>query len=257
MEKLLSSLLGLLSLLLGSLLDLSVRLDELKRVGDAQVAGQSVLSNDSLDLLNVHLVLLSHLRVLVSDLLLGNGDVLEVRDLLESQTGLDLALSLSLEHCAECAHLGAGHLEVLLKAHALHLEAVAEVLNDGVDLGLDHRLRDVSLHALENNVEQLLLECSVCCFLTLVLQALGDLLLEVVEGLAGVGNVLCELVVDSREDGLLDLVYLALEGSFLAGQLLSVVLLREGYDYVLLVALQPISWSSKPGMNAPEPRVSS
>ena len=31
-------------------------------------------------------------------------------------------------------------------------------------------------------------------------------------------------------------MYLALEGSFLAGQLLSVVLLREGYDYVLLVA---------------------
>ena len=237
-QKLLCSLLGglLSSLLLCCLLNLGVLLDELERVRDLQIALQSFLGYDGLNLLDFHLVLLCHLSILFLEFRVGNSNAFQLYNLLQCQTGLHLTLCLALEHCAECAHLSAGHLEVLLKAHALHLQTVAEVLYNGVNLGVDHSSRNVSLHAVDYSVQNLLLESVVSSFLTLCLQTLGDLLLQIVEGLAGVGNVLCELVVDLRQDGLLNLVYLALEGSFLACQFLSVVLLREGNNYVLLVA---------------------
>ena len=208
-QKLLCGLLS--SLLLCCLLNLGVLLDELERVRDLQIALQSFLGNDGLNLLNFHLVLLCHLSILFLKLLIGNSNAFQFNNLLQCQTGLNLTLCLILEHCAECAHLSAGHLEVLLEAHALHLQTVAEVLYNGVNLSVDHCSRNVSLHAVENSVQNLLLESVVSSFLTLCLQALGDLLLQIIEGLAGVGNVLCKLVVDLRQDGLLNLVHLALK----------------------------------------------
>ena len=68
----------------------------------------------------------------------------------------------------------------------------------------------------------------------ILLQLLPALLLQVLQGLSGLGYVLCKLVVQLGYQGLLDLVYL--EGSGLAGQLLGAVVSGEGNLNVLLVA---------------------
>ena len=103
-----------------------------------------------------------------------------------------------------------------------------------VDLLVDHAGGDVAGHVLAGEDDSFVFKVAVNGFLPLCGEVCLDALLERSQRVV-FGDVLGKLVVELGLDGLLDLVNPALEGRFLAGQLLGVVF-GEGHDDVLLVA---------------------
>ena len=103
-----------------------------------------------------------------------------------------------------------------------------------VNLLVDHAGGDIAGHVLACEDDGFVFKVAVNSFLTLCGEVGLDALLERGQRVV-FGDILGKLVVEFGLDGLLDLVDLALEGCFLAGQFLGVVL-GEGHDDILLVA---------------------
>ena len=103
-----------------------------------------------------------------------------------------------------------------------------------VNLLVDHAGGDIAGHVLACEDDGFVFKVAVNSFLTLCGEIGLDALLERGQRVE-FGDVLGKLVVELGLDGLLDLVDLALEGGFLTGKLLGVVL-GEGHDDILLVA---------------------
>ena len=161
--------------------------------------------------------------------------MLSIGHSLQSQTDLDLLFSLGHEGSAELLHGLAHILQVVVQAQALLLDAERKVVDQLVHPHVVHGLGDLSLHALNDLVHQSVLDSQIVLLVQLLLVGLADGLLELLQGVV-LGAVLGQLVVQSGQLLVLDLVQLDLEDGGLAGQLLGLVLLGEGDVDVELIA---------------------
>ena len=89
---------------------------------DLQILGSQQL----LDLLDIHLVVLSQLVELGIQVFLGDVHAFQLGNLLQSQTDLHLAQGLGSEDRAELLHGHAGHLQVRLELHTLHSQTISK-----------------------------------------------------------------------------------------------------------------------------------
>ena len=217
--------------LFSNFLDLSGIANQIKSLLDSEVVLYSLSRNSSLDLLNVHLVLLSHVSVFLLEILVGNGDVLKLSDLLKSKAQINLALGNLGEVSSELIHGSAGVLEVVLNADTV---SCAPLANNVVDTALVHYLRNLSGHLGDNSVNQRVVEVCGSLVSGSLLQLGLDVSLVLVEGVE-LADVLYELVVNIRKLLALQLVQLALEYSRLASEVLSLVVLGECNVYVELL----------------------
>ena len=218
--------------LFSNFLDLSGVANQVESLLDSEVVLYSVSRNGSLDLVNVHLVLLSHISVFLLEILVSYSDVLQLSDLLESEAQVNLALSNLCEVSSELIHCSAGVLEVILDADTV---SCAPLTNDVVDTALVHNLRNLSSHLCDNSVNQCVVEVCGSLVSSSLLQLGLDVSLVLVEGIE-LADVLNELVVNLRQLLALQFVQLALEYSRLASEVLSLIVLRECNVYVELVA---------------------
>lgn len=125
------------------------------------------------------------------------------------------------------ASISCRYTQVGLQIQALSLQTVIELAHAFVDAVFKHGFRDIRLERVGQLIEQLRLKRILSRMLALMLEfglQIGFQLLQRVE-LAG---VLGQIVVKLRQLLLLDLVQLALEGGGLPGQVLGVIILREG-----------------------------
>ena len=223
---------GLLYLFLGNFRGILYQVDGLV---DGDVLDNFLLRQHALDSGNVDAVVLGDLLVLGVDLLWGRGQVFYLSDLLEGQTDLDLSLSGLLEGLAEGLHVGTGVVQVEIQAHALGLQAVAEVVDHLVDLVVVHALRNVAFHVLDNGGDQAVFHVNLRLLVRFLLQFFLDVLLQVRQGVK-LADILCKLVVQSRQLLLLNCVYLYLEDNRLTLEVLCMVIFREGDVQLELVA---------------------
>ena len=230
-------------------------LDEVDRLIDGQILLQVVNVDQLTDLVLFHLVLVSDALDLSGDILLGSLDVLGSGNSLQSQADLDLLLSLRHEGCTELIHGLAHILQVVFQAQTLLLHTEGEVIDHLVHTGIVHRLGDLSLHALDDLIDQSVLNSQVILLVQLLLVVLADGLLELFQGVV-LGAVLSQLVVQSGQLLVLDLVQLDLKDSFLASQLSSLILGGEGdVDVELLASGVADDLILEAGDEEPLPRV--
>ena len=109
---------------------------------------------------------------------------------------------------------------------------------------------NVAFHVLDNGGDQAVFHVNLRLLVRFLLQFFLDVLLQVRQGVK-LADILCKLVVQSRQLLLLDRVYLYLEDNRLAFQILCMVIFREGNvdRRTPRRALWPTTCSSKPGMN--------
>ena len=207
--------------------DVGVALDEVDGLVDGQILFQVIDVDQLTDLVLFHLVLVCDALDLSRDLFLRSLDVLSGSNSLQSQTDLDLLLSLGHEGSTELLHGLAHILQVVFQAQTLLLHTEGEVVDHLVHTGVIHGLGDLSLHALDDLIDQSILDSQVVLLVQLLLVVLADGLLESLQRVI-LRAILCQLVVQSGQLLVLDLVQLDLEDSCLASQLSSLILGGEG-----------------------------
>ncbi len=192
-----SSVSSLLSLC-GLLHDIGVALDEVDGLGASQILLQILEVDQLTHLVLFHLVLVSNALDLGIDLVLGSLDVLSSSNSLQSQTDLDLLLSLRHESGAELLH-GLTHiLQVVLQTQTLLLHTESKVVDHLVHADIVHSLRDLALHALDDLIDQSILDSQIVLLVQLLLVVLADGSLELVQSVV-LGAVLCQLVIQSGQ----------------------------------------------------------
>ena len=188
-----------------------------------------------LDLIHFHVVGLADAVVLFVYFLVGGNDLFQLNDLLQCETGLDLALSLGSHLLSHCVEIEAGVLEVGLEVETLHAQTVVEVADEVLGLSVEHGLGDLSLELFDEGVNDLLFYFVLSGLVVSLLNLCLDVSLIFIKGVK-FGNILCKLVVKLGKLIELDLVQLALEDCGLACKLLCMVIFREGYIDIELVA---------------------
>ena len=210
-------------------------LDEVDGLVDGQILLQVVNIDQLTNLVLFHLVLVSNALDLSGNFLLGSLDVLSSSNSLQSQTDLDLLLSLRHEGSAELLHSLAHILQVVLEAQALLLHAECKVVDHLVHAGIIHCLGDLTLHALDDLIHQSILNSQIVLLVQLLLIVLADGSLELVQSVV-LRAILSQLVIQSRQLLVLHFVQLDLEHSSLASQFGSLILGGEGNIHVELFA---------------------
>ena len=210
-------------------------LDEVDGLVHSQVLLQLVHVDQLADLVLLHLVLVGDPLDLGVDVLLGCLDLLGVGHGLQGQADLDLLFGLRHEGSTELLHGLAHILQVVLEGQALLLHTEGKVVDQLIHPHVVHGLGDLRLHAADDLIHQGVLDRQVVLLVQLLLVGLADGLLELLQGVV-LGAVLGQLVVQSGQLLVLDLVQLDLEDSGLAGQLIGLILLGEGDVDVELLA---------------------
>ena len=100
---------------------------------------------------------------------------------------------------------------------------------------LNHNLRNLYSCVLSSLLDSLLALLGLSLALSSLLQVGADISLQLIQSLEG-ACLLGKLIIQGRQNLSLDALDSALEHCWLALQLLSVILLREGYVYILLLA---------------------
>ena len=200
-----------------------------------EVFGNSFGVNNFLNLAFFHAVKLSETLVFVCDFFFGNLEIFKSRDLFKCETCLYLAFRIGSHLCSELVEIQTGVLEVCLEVETVHSQSVVVVANEVFCLVDVHAFGNVALELFDKSLNESFVNMSVGVLFVSFFSLLLYVSLVLVKRVE-FGNILREIVVESRKLGVLDIVELALEYGFLACEFLSVVIFGECYVNFKFVA---------------------